>query len=210
MDNESISLINLAIDASTGEISLSGYFWYAFIAIGLIALIYLFFRGKYIKKSQVFEFNIAGQKYSYTLERDYSNVEIAHRIYVELVTRKAAIPFDEENDIVEEVYNSWYSLFGIIREEIKRISGQALLKDNKSLPLIELTTAILNKGLRPHLTKYQGRFRKWCGLANSPAEGSPQECQELYPDYETLVADLKTVNNLLVEYAEQLKTFIYE
>ncbi|MGL1861444.1 MAG: hypothetical protein OCC46_02845 [Pseudodesulfovibrio sp.] len=210
MNNATISFIELTVDPTNGLVSLSGYFWYA--AVVIIAVVYIYHlvsRKKYLKKSQVFEFNLAGQKCSYTLERDDSNVEIAHRVYVELITRKAAIPFDEDNDIIAEVYNSWYILFGIIREEIKGINGHTLLVDKKSLPLIELTIAILNEALRPHLTKYQGRFRKWWDEENRGAE-SPQRSQRLYPEYSDLVADLKAVNAVLVSYADQLKTFIYE
>jgi len=209
MDKATLNIIKLSISLTTGEMTISGYFFYILIFFIIIIIVkQLFFTKKYKKKSQAFEFCLAGQKYSYTLERDYTNVEIAHRIYIELITRKAAIPFDEENDIIVEVYKSWYNLFGIIREEIKGINGNTLLDDNNSLPLIELTTAILNNALRPHLTKHQGRFRKWFETSNKGNE-APQSIQKKYPDFDNLVTDLKAVNSILVEYANQLKTFIY-
>src|SRR3989442_1125827 len=42
----------------------------------------------------------------------YEDMQIAHRAWAELVTRKAALLFDEENDVIVEVYDSWYQLFG--------------------------------------------------------------------------------------------------
>ena len=41
------------------------------------------------------------------------DLNIAHQIWTELVTRKAAIPIDPEHDVIHEVYDSLYHLFGI-------------------------------------------------------------------------------------------------
>ena len=160
-------------------------------------------------KTKKIEFSLAGQKITYEIARDFSNLEIAYHIYIELITRKAALPFDEENDIILEVYNSWYQLFGIIRNEIKSVNGSVLLNKNRTLPLIEITTKILNDGLRPHLTKYQGRFRNWLDKHPDP-DITPQELQRLYPEYTTLITDLKNVNIALVNYSKELHAFIYQ
>ncbi|MBS0189087.1 MAG: hypothetical protein JSS51_13555 [Planctomycetes bacterium] len=53
---------------------------------------------------------------------DHENVRIAYQAWVELTTRKAALPFDEEHDVIAEVYASWYTLFGTIRELIKSVT----------------------------------------------------------------------------------------
>ena len=108
------------------------------------------------------EVEISGApKVKVKVERNNENLFIANRIYIELTTRKAAIPFDEDNDVIAEVYDSWYKLFGIIREEIKSVPGRYLKDHDPTSALIGLTTRILNEGLRPHLTQYQARFRKW-------------------------------------------------
>ena len=44
------------------------------------------------------------------IERNEENIFIAHRIYIELVTRKAAIDLDIEHDLISEIYDSWYIL----------------------------------------------------------------------------------------------------
>ena len=158
-------------------------------------------------KEQKVELNFAGQKVTYVIQKSTQNIEIAYKIYIELITRKAALPFDDNHDTITEVYDSWYKLFGIIREEMKKLDGDSLLKINETYPLISLSTDILNRGLRPHLTKYQSKFRKWL-LENPKAGLSPQEIQKTYPDYQILVADIRDVNTLLIDYSNQLKSLI--
>ena len=153
--------------------------------------------------------NLPVVKGEYKIQPNYKNLEIAHRIYVELITRKAAVPFVEEHDVIAEVYDSWYYLFGIIRKEIKEISGETLYHEGESDELVRMASDILNEGLRPHLTKYQARFRKWYKEEWENSNGkSPQEIQKGYPDYDALVKDLKTVNGYLIDYKDQLKKFI--
>ncbi|MBL4774591.1 MAG: hypothetical protein JKY87_00835 [Mariprofundus sp.] len=155
--------------------------------------------------------NVGGQELAFSVERNFLNLEIAHKIYIELITRKAALPFDEKDDIIEEVYNSWYSLFGTTRDEIKAINGE-LLEHPTSETLIKMATDVLNNGLRPHLTKYQGRFRRWYSnaLQSEKYKGvAPQEVQRNFPEYQALVESMKEVNILLSNYAAQLHLFIY-
>lgn len=184
----------------------------------LIVLIFIFFIRKWYNKRgtnlllKQLTLKVGGQELTFEVERNYLNLEIAHKIYIELITRKAAIPIEEDKDIIEEVYNSWYSLFNTTRDEIKSIKGE-LLDKPKSEKLVEMATDVLNKGLRPHLTKYQGRFRRWYNseLENSINQAlSPQDIQKKFPDYDGLILSMKEVNLLLSQYAGQLKKFIYE
>ena len=101
--------------------------------------------------------------------------EIAYKLWVEMSTRKIILPFDEENDVIVEVYDSWYSFFGIARGLLKDIPVEKL---NSSKQLISVTDRVLNKCLRPHLTKWQARFRKWYNLQlDSNSDLTPQEIQ---------------------------------
>lgn len=156
--------------------------------------------------------SIGGQELKYEIERNSLNLEIAHRIYIELITRKAALPFDENNDIISEIYDSWYQLFKTTREEIKAINGDSLLEKKSSDKLISMATKVLNDGLRPHLTKYQGRYRRWYTSQLDKPENldrSPQQIQSAYPELEELINSIKNVNQLLSQYAEELREFIY-
>jgi len=145
------------------------------------------------------------------VERNYENLYIANRIYIELSTRKAAIVIDENNDVIEEIYNSWYELFGIIREELKALPGKYLQDHDPTIALIGISTKILNDVLRPHLTAHQARFRKWLEKAKKDPINenlSPQEMQEKYPDFANLVDSMKKVNQTLIDYSKDLHRLI--
>jgi hypothetical protein len=134
------------------------------------------------------------------------DVAVAHQIWTELVTRKAALPIDPENDVIVEVYDSWYALFGRIRELIGQLPANLVRSDPNTQKLIRIATESLNLGLRPHLTRWQARFRNW--YASQDAElrvKTPQEVQRQFPEYDSLMADIRSVNEQLVQYATELK-----
>jgi hypothetical protein len=129
------------------------------------------------------------------------------KIYIELITRKAGIPIQEDKDVIEEVYNSWHNLFCIIRDEMGKLPAIYLKKSEISNPIIEITNKILEEILRPHLTEHQAKFRSWLGKAkqNPKYENiSPQELQKRYPDYKALMKSMKQVNGMLIKSAERL------
>ena len=136
----------------------------------------------------------------------YEDVQIAYRAWVELVTRKAALPFDEENDVIVEVYDSWYQLFGRIRDLIKEIPAQKLRSSRDTQELVKIMVDALNKGLRPHLTRWQARFRRWYEIQLAAQQDvPPQTLQRQFPGYDTLVKDLKAINQQILDYAELLR-----
>jgi hypothetical protein len=173
---------------------------------------------RYIKPNKIhnvvvpvkLKYTFAGTEVEYSINRNFQNIEIAHRMYVELITRKAAIPIDEK-DVILEVYNSWYTLFQTTRDELKKLSGEMLLDNQLSKDLINLLSDILNRGLRPHLTEYQAKFRKWYNLAIT-SEGNknktPQKIQSEYEDYENLFKSMKSVNKLLIEHSKRLDEIV--
>lgn len=131
----------------------------------------------------------------------------AKRIYIELTTRKAGIPVDEEKDVIEEIYNSWYKLFCLIRDEMKMLPVCYFKDIENSESITGLTNKILNEMLRPHLTEHQARFRDWLEKAKQNKEYknlTPQLLQKKYPEYETLVKSLKETNQMLIDSVERL------
>jgi hypothetical protein len=146
---------------------------------------------------------------SVKLRPNMDDVQIAHRAWVELATRKAALPFDRENDVIAEIYNSWYELFDEMRRLAKEFPAHKLRTSQDSPPIVDLIVEALNRGLRPHLTRWQARFRRWYekALEEHPDE-SPQEVQRLYPEYEELVADLELVSGDLIQYMGVLKRVV--
>ena len=130
------------------------------------------------------------------LKYNTKDQEIAYKLWVELNTRKIGIPYSEEYDVIIEVYNSWYDFFKIARELLKDIPPSRLSLSTK---LITVTTDVLNEGLRPHLTKWQAKYRKWYD-ENSENSSSPQEIQRDFPEYNELLSDLLITNKHMIEY----------
>ncbi len=136
----------------------------------------------------------------------YEDIQVAHKAWVELVTRKAALPFDKDHDVISEVYNSWYALFQEMRSLTKTIPAEKVRASKDTQELVRLLVDALNKGLRPHLTQWQARFRHWYDDAlKKSVDKSPQEIQRDYPQYQELVDDLIKVNKQLVDYADVIR-----
>lgn len=210
----SVKIIGVEIDYSKPNLSLETN-WY-FLA-GLVAIVLiLHFVFKKLRKSHYpiieMEVEISGSpKMKFKAQRDDSNIYIANRIYIELITRKAAIPLEDDKDVIIEIYDSWYKLFGLLRDEIKSVPGHYLKSHDPTTALIGLTTKILNDGLRPHLTEYQAKFKKWYNKEiqkTSSKDLTPQELQRRYPEYSALIADIKRVNTILFDYSNELNKLI--
>ena len=137
------------------------------------------------------------------------DIEVAHKIWTELVTRKAALPIDPKHDVISEVYDSWYALFGRVRDLVSQIPARMVREDNATQQLVTIATDSLNKGLRPHLTKWQARYRNWyIGQSEALKTKTPQEVQQEFPEYEKLMEDLGRVNRELIQYAGELKKLV--
>ena len=206
-------IIRLSFDSNKPSLTIESDWLILSIVVALLLLAY-FIKRNFSKWFNWYEMEVeisGSPKLSFKVERNYENLYIANRIYIELTTRKAAIPIDENNDSIEEIYDSWYHLFGIIRDEIKTVPGKYLKDHDPTSALIGLSRKILNDGLRPHLTEHQAKFRKW--LENAKKESanenlSPQEIQMKYPDFTNLVSSMKAVNLILANYAAELDKLI--
>lgn len=138
-----------------------------------------------------------------------NDLQIAHKIWTELVTRKAAIPIDKDHDVIEEIYNSWYAMFQKVREFISDIPADLIRSNKSTKEIVRIATQTLNEGLRPHLTRWQARFRNWSeAKKDEMMEMTPQEFQQKYPQYNDLIDDLMRVNEQLIQYSQELKKII--
>lgn len=136
--------------------------------------------------------------------------QIAHKAWVELKTRKAGLPIDKENDVIGDIYESWYNLFGEIRTLTRDIPASKL-KNPDTQKLVGLLIDTLNDGLRPHLTRWQAKYRRWYEKAvdkSEHAELTPQEIQNQYPKYADLVEDMMEINEQLVQYTKEIKKLV--
>lgn len=148
---------------------------------------------------------------SIKLKYDKKDQEIAYKLWVELSTRKIGLLFDEENDVITEVYNSWYEFFKTARELLKQVPTNRIKYSDE---LIKLTEGILNKGLRPHLTQWQAKYRKWYEIElekdkQEDTQEAPQDMQKKYPQYELLIADLIETNKRMIEYKDLMKKIAF-
>lgn len=142
---------------------------------------------------------------------DSETRRVAHQAWVEIKSRKVGLPFQEGADVIVEVYNSWYQLFSVLRELAKSVPADRIHDCEDTRNLVALILRALNEGLRPHLTKWQARFRRWYDAASALEENkekSPQEVQQAYPQYAELVAELRTASQEFVHFADSLERIV--
>jgi hypothetical protein len=143
------------------------------------------------------------------IKPSWDDIRIAHKIWTELVTRKAAIPLDTDNDVIVEVLDSWYALFLRVRQLVSEIPAEAIRKEESTRTIVTIAVDSLNVGLRPCLTKWQAQFRHWWAATEGERKSkTPQAHQRTFPEYSALVGDLQVVNAQLIEYADQLRKIV--
>ena len=210
----SFSLLNISLEAKVPALHVSSDWLVVGISLLILAIIFgaVWLLKRHNYRVYDLECELSGTpKAKFKVQRNTENLFIANRILIELTTRKAALPFDEKTDVISEVYDSWYKLFGIIRDEIKNLPGHYLVNHDPTKALIGLTRQILNDALRPHLTRHQAKYRKWLKEEEKKEANkalSPQEIQRKYPEYDELVNSLREVNQCLISFADQLDMLI--
>ncbi len=155
------------------------------------------------------EFGTAGVKT--TFKANIQDQQVGYMFWVELSTRKIGIPIDENHDVIEEIYNSWYEFFKVSRELIKGIPVNKLQENESTRQLVKVTIHILNNDIRQHLTKWQAKYRRWWESVVSDPKNislSPQDIQKTYPEYELLIKEMRAVNKNLILYKEKLKKMV--
>lgn len=170
-------------------------------------------RAWWIKEFEVdeAEFGIGNQRI--VLRRNRETVQVAYKLWVELSTRKIGLPIDFDNDVIIEVYDSWYEFFKVTRELLKDLPASRFRSDPSTERLVGLAIDVLNEGLRPHLTTWQARFRQWYdrqATASSSEGEDPQELQRRYPRWEQLKQDMQAVNHKLVAYRRTMRQVVFD
>lgn len=183
--------------------------WIIYAILFLLLLVWLFqiFKNRLYKFKNVeidsAEIGIKGQKIK--IKPNHTNIEIAYKIWVELNTRKIGLPIDFEHDVIVEIYKSWYQFFTITRELVKELPATKIRHDKDTILLIEISTKILNEGLRPHLTQWHAKFERWYEIKlDGEKEKTPQQIQQEYPNYGILKQDMTIVNQNLIRYKESI------
>ena len=137
--------------------------------------------------------------------------QVAYAIWVELSTRKIGLPIDFDHDVIAEIYDSWYSFFAITRDLVKSIPVMKVRNDSTQ-KIIKLSIEVLNKGLRPHLTIWQARFRRWYEYEINKESGDavidPQDIQKNFPKFTELKNDMEQVNQNLIRYRQKMSQLV--
>ena len=161
-----------------------------------------------LKELEINEVDIGIGNQRIKIKPNHQNMQIAYKLWVELSTRKIGLEIDFENDVIYEIYDSWYEFFGLTRGLIKDTPISQIWKDSNTKDLVKVAIGVLNEGIRPHLTKWQARYRKWYESEIKKEETkdlSPQEIQKKYPQYQELTNEMSKVNKNLISYKDILK-----
>lgn len=178
------------------------------LGLSLLARHYLFHRRLPEFEIEEAEFGLGDQKI--ILRANDLDRTVAYRVWVELSTRKIGLKIDPDDDVVDEIYNSWYEFFAVTRELIKDVPVVKVRQDSTK-KIIQLSIEVLNTGLRPHLTKWQARFRRWYAHQLERDKDSlehPQDIQKRFPDYDQLVAEMLEVNQKLMAYRAKMYALV--
>ena len=188
--------------------------WIGLIFIA-IAIAYIFWRwrnGRAVWKDfEIDQTEIGVGTGKIKLKPNSTDRQVAYAIWVELSTRKIGLPIDFEHDVIIEIYDSWYAFFSITRDLIKSIPVNKLRHDSTQ-KIIQLSIEVLNAGIRPHLTEWQARFRRWyeneINKSNNNVVIDPQDIQRKFPKYAELAADMMQVNARLIKYRETMHRLV--
>lgn len=213
-------LLNLTTDYCTLNFSINYLFLVIFVIVLFIflnkdLLVWLtdkLFNKFKIKDFTISEFNLGIGGGNISIKPDFTDREIAYKLWIELSTRKLGQPVDFNEDVIVELYDSWYSFFGVARNLLKEFPISKLNSNNEN-DLIEITIRLLNDVLRVHLTKYQAKFRKWYGeeLEKSENNGlTPQQIQRKYEFYNELTEDIININNRIDYYMDVLYSISHD
>jgi len=209
-----MDLIRIFLDNNFNlQVSVSGWvLLFISVVVFLYAFYLKFFSGVKSKIYEIDEAVIGIGSHKVKIKPNYQDIQIAYKLWVELNTRKIGLTIDLDNDVVNEIYNSWYEFFKLTRESIKEIPVSKIRNNKSTKELVRIAIEVLNEGIRPHLTKWQARFRKWYNAEIEREENralSPQDIQKKYPKYEELTKEMMEINHKLIEYKIILRRLVF-
>jgi len=215
---ESVSqLLSLGWDTGSWSLTLSLSLALAAVLAVVIAGLFTWkwwLGGFSFKEFEIDQAEIGVGKNKFRFRPNLGDKQVAYAIWVELSTRKIGLPIDFEDDVVAEIYDSWFEFFSVTRELVKGVPvGQVRRKSTQAI--IKLSIEVLNEGLRPHLTKWQARFRRWYDRQLKKYDDGeageilyPQQIQADFPQYVELKTDMERVNQALMRYRAKMRELV--
>lgn len=203
----------LVWDKANCTLTLTASIWLLAIGVAISALLIVwrvYAGGFTFKNFEIDQADIGIGDQKFTFKPNMTDKQVAYAIWVELSTRKIGLPIDFEHDVISEIYDSWHGFFTVTRDLVKGIPAQKVRRDSTQ-KIIRLSIEVLNEGLRPHLTRWQARFRHWYERELRKYDAStddevldPQLIQERFPKFAELKVDMDRVNQSLMKYRQQM------
>lgn len=132
-------------------------------------------------------------------QADDTEVRAAWSLYVELATRVAVEPLEADAGLLREALLSLHQLFPRTREILVAAGPSA----GGRLPSVGgIAIAVLNKGLRPFLTKWHPELQEW--EAQKPVTKGAREHELEFPRQAELRRELEVLQEQLRDYADVL------
>lgn len=211
------TLLSLDWDHSSWTLGLSVNAWLVLIILAVAALIGVVWRwssGLAFRSFEIDQAEIGVGNSKFRFKPNATDRQVAYAIWVELSTRKIGLPIDLDHDVIDEIYDSWYNFFSVTRDLLKSVPVSRVKRDSTQA-IIKLSVEVLNTGLRPHLTQWQARFRRWYQRELKRYEEAtdakvldPQQVQAMFPQFEELKADLLRVNQALIRYRGKMHELV--
>jgi hypothetical protein len=217
MNQTSSQILMLAWDNSSWTFTLTVSLSLV-IFLALVAAIFVIWRwwagGISFRSFEIDQAEIGVGNNKFRFKPNLTDRQVAYAIWVELSTRKIGLPIDFEHDVLSEIYDSWFNFFSVTRDLIKGIPVNKV-KHDSTQAIIKLSIEVLNEGLRPHLTRWQARFRHWYEhevKKNNEGEAGqvidPQQIQANFPQYAELKDDMQRVNQALIRYRRKMHELV--
>jgi hypothetical protein len=118
--------------------------------------------------------------------------KVAWQLFVEAVTRISTQPLDEESGLLREAMTSLHALFGSTREILRAGRPTAVVPGGQTVE--HLAVVMLNRELRPFLSKWHPRLRRF-------EEESPGAAESAWPDNRQCRSELQQVQRNVQVYA---------
>lgn len=213
-------LLHLDWDLATNSLQVAVSGW-VLLALGVLALFGIIWRlrweGRSFRDFEIDQAELGIGTGKVRFRPNWTDRQVAYAIWVEVSTRKIGLPIDFEHDVIVEVYDSWYAFFSVTRELIKSVPASKV-RTKGTQAIIDISVELLNEGLRPHLTRWQARFRRWYEreAERRGSDGSvggdadPQQIQSEFPKFSELQADMRKVNDALIRYREKMRELVWD
>lgn len=136
-------------------------------------------------------------------EIDQIQRNAAWEIYVELITRVTVVELKDNEGLIREAFNSFYSLFETTRNILKKHGPDiATPTQPEDTTLGHIAVAVLNKVIRPLLAKWHPILKEY--EDKRPKNKSIPEHEQKWEHAAELRGEIRNIQQQLVKYADVL------